>query len=266
MKIEEIQNSDIGLLRELQPEQWTDIRPHFYFYSASDFCKALKISEHGKILAVGATIQHQDSAWIAHIIVHPEHRNKGLGREITASLIEDLDSGRFRTIYLDATEMGYPVYKKLGFQIETEYIHMLGSRTDQYLSDPSAVVPYHFRFRDELLTLDKQISAEHRKKVLEPHLHSSLVYIMDGQIQGAYFPSLLDGYVMAKTRLAGIELMKIRMRSKPFARFPSDNIACIDFLLESGYEITGESKRMVLGEKRNWDGKGIFHRISGGLG
>lgn len=266
MKIEEVQNSDIDLLRELQPENWTDIRPHFYFYSASEFCKALKISEHGNILAIGATIQHQDSAWIAHIIVHPEHRNKGLGKEITAALIKDLDSARFRTVYLDATEMGYPVYKKLGFEIETEYIHLLGSQTDQYLSDPSAIVPFQARFRAELLTLDQQISAENRIKVLEPHLTSSLVYLSDGQIHGAYFPSLLDGYVMAKSTVAGTELMKIRMRSKPFARFPSENQACIDFLTGQGFEITGASKRMILGEKRDWNGKGIFHRISGGLG
>ena len=266
MRIEELENADIDLLRQLQPETWTDIRPYFYFYSASDFCQPLKISENGQIIAVGTNIQHRDSAWLAHIIVHPEHRNKGLGREIASALINSLDSQRFKTIYLDATEMGYPVYKKLGFETETEYTHLTGVHTDQYLSDPAAIVPFKNQQKDELLALDRKISAEDRINVLEPHLRYSLVYIVEGHVEGAYFPSLLDGFVLANTPIAGTELMKIRMRSKATARFPSENQACIDFLVKNGYEVTGASKRMVLGQKRDWNGKGIFHRISGGLG
>jgi hypothetical protein len=92
------------------------------------------------------------------------------------------------------------------------------------------------------------------------------VYVSEGKVQGAYFPFLLDRFVLANNVLAGTELMKIRMRNKPTARFPSENQACVDFLIENVYKITGSSKRMILGEKRNWNGKGIFHRISGGLG
>ncbi len=266
MNIQDLQNKDIDRLKELQPETWTDIRPYFYYYSASDFCQPLKISENGKVIAVGTNIQHQDSAWLAHIIVHPEHRNKGLGREMASALIKDLDRERFMTIYLDATDMGYPVYKKLGFEIETEYIHLEGKPTDQYLLNPDAIIPFHAGLKDELLALDRVISAENRINVLEPHLRSSLVYVSEGKVQGAYFPSLLDGFALANNVLAGTELMKIRMRNKPTARFPSENQACVDFLIENGYKITGASKRMILGEKRDWNGKGIFHRISGGLG
>jgi GNAT superfamily N-acetyltransferase len=266
MEVETIKIADIDLLKELQPDNWTDIRPYFYFYSASYFCQPLKISENGKVIAVGTNIQHQDSAWLAHIIVHPEHRNRGLGKEMASALIKDLDSARFRTIFLDATDMGYPVYKKLGFEVETEYIHLEGKQTDQYLSDPATVVPFHNIYKDELLALDMEFSAEDRMKLLEPHLNSSLLYISQNQVHGAYFPTLFDGFVLAAYPLAGTELLKIRMRNKSTARFPSENQACVDFLLANSYKVTGTSKRMILGEKRNWNGKGIFNRISGGLG
>ncbi len=266
MKIQNLENSDIDLLKELQPETWTDIRPYFYYYSASDFCQPLKISENGKIIAVGTTIQHQDSAWLAHIIVHPWNRNMGLGRKMASELINSLNREKFTTIYLDATEMGYPVYKKLGFEIETEYIHLEGKHTDQYLLDPVAIIPFHSDHKAELLAMDRRISAEDRINVLEPHLQSSLVYVSKGKVLGAYFPSLLDGFVLALNKLAGTELMKIRMRHTYTARFPFTNQHCINFLLGQGYNITGASKRMFLGKKRDWDGKGIFHRISGGLG
>lgn len=266
MKIEALKNSDIDLLKQLQPETWTDIRPYFYYYSASDYCQPLKIIEHGKIIGVGTNIQHQDSAWLAHIIVHPDNRKRGLGGKMASALIDDLDRKKISTIYLDATDMGYPVYKRLGFEVETEYIHMEGKHTDQYLSDANAIIPYHVQFKDELLSLDRQISAEDRIDVIEPHLPFSLVYVGDGKIQGAYFPTLLDGFVLASNSLAGTELMKIRMRNKFTARFPSENRACTDFLIKNGYKITGASKRMIFGEKRDWNGNGIFHRISGGLG
>lgn len=266
MKIEDVQNKDIDKLKELQPETWTDIRPYFYFYSGSDFCQALKITDKEKIVAVGTNIQHKDSAWLAHIIVHPDHRNKGLGLKMASALIEDLHSERFKTIYLDATDMGYPVYKKLGFEVETEYIHLNGKHVDQYLIEPSAVIPYHTKYKEELLALDRLISAEDRVRVLENHLASAILYVSGGKLQGAYFPFLLDGFVLAQTVEAGTELMKLRMRTKYNARFPMDNHACTDFLVKHGYEISGSSKRMILGEKRNWNGKGIFHRISGGLG
>jgi len=266
MITKDLQNPDIDLLKELQPDNWMDIRPYFYYYSASNFRQPLKIIENGKIIAVGTNIQHKDSAWLAHIIVHPAHRNRGLGKGMASALIAALNPERFKTIYLDATEMGYPVYKKLGFEIETEYIHLEGKHTDQYLLDSRAILPFHSDFRDELLELDKKISAENRIEVLQPYLQTSLVYVSEGKVQGAYFPSLLDGFVLALNPLAGTELMKIRMRQKYTARFPSANQACVDFLLENGYKVTGASKRMILGEKREWDGKCIFHRISGGLG
>lgn len=266
MEIQNLENTDIDRLKELQPETWTDIRPYFYYYSASHFCHPLKISENGKVIAVGTNIQHQDSAWLAHIIVHPGHRNRGLGGEMAFALYRHLDNKRFSTIYLDATDMGFPVYKKLGFEVETEYIHLEGKNTDQYLLEPDSVIPFRADLKEEILALDRLISAEDRIDVLEPHLRSSLLYVSNRKVQGAYFPYLLDGFVLAINPLAGTELMKIRMRNKPTARFPSENTACIDFLISNGYQVTGTSKRMILGKKRDWNGKGIFHRISGGLG
>lgn len=266
MSIQKVLNKDIDGLRELQPEGWTDIRQYFYYYSASEFCEPLKLTEGAKIIALGTTIRHQDSVWLAHIIVHPGFRNQGLGREIVVALLNNLNKETYKTIYLDATDLGYPLYKKLGFEIETEYVHLDGEHTDQYLIDPKYVIPYHAVFKDQLLELDKLISGENRIRVLQEHLISSLLYVSEGNLLGAYFPSLFDGFIMALDPLAGTELMKLRMRTKNSARLPISNQAAINFLLENAYKQVRTSKRMVLGEKRTWKDDGIFNRISGGLG
>lgn len=266
MKIESIQNADIDGLRELQPEGWTDIRPYFYFYSASDLCNPLKIVENNKIVAVGTTIQHPDTAWLAHIIVHPDFRNRGLGREIAGSLVQGLDNDHYRTIYLDATDMGYPVYKKLGFEVETDYIHLDGEYTDLFLNDPSAVIPYHERYRKDIFKLDLLVSDEDRRGILSDHLKPSLLYVENGLLRGAYFPSMFDGFILADNVSAGTELMKIRMRTKNTARFPAGNQHAVNFLLQNNYRHVRNSKRMIRGVKREWKADGIYNRISGGLG
>jgi hypothetical protein len=50
MIIEEIQNQDIDQLNLLQPVDWADIRPYFYYYSSSSFCEPIKISDEKGLL------------------------------------------------------------------------------------------------------------------------------------------------------------------------------------------------------------------------
>jgi GNAT superfamily N-acetyltransferase len=57
------------------------------------------------------------------IIVHPDHRGRGYGKAITQALLDRIDRTRYRTVYLDATDMGFPVYQSLGFVEEVRYGH-----------------------------------------------------------------------------------------------------------------------------------------------
>ncbi len=266
MKIQTLENKDIDILNELQPQGWGDIRPYFYYYSASVFCNPIKITDGKKITAIGTTIQHLDTVWLAHIAVHPEFRNQGLGKALTSALMESLDPEIFKTIYLDATDLGYPVYKKLGFELEMEYIHMEGEYTDLHLRDPESVIPYHEKYRMEVLELDKSTSGENRTIILNEYLKTSLLYLSKGKVRGAYFPGLFDKFILADDPEAGTELMKLRMRTKNTARLPVANESAINFLIENGYKKVRTSRKMRLGKKLEWKAENIYNRISGGLG
>ena len=266
MEILNINNKDIELLNELQPIAWGDIKPYFQYYCSSAFCDPIKICVRNKIVAVGTSIKHRDTAWLAHIVVHPEFRNKGLGNEITSSLLKRLNPKIFQTIYLDATEMGYPVYQKLGFRVESEYIRLKGELKNLDLIAPTAIVAFDTKYRNAVLELDKISSAENRELVLEDHLKSSILYLSEGKVRGAYFPGFFDHYIMADLPHAGTELMKLRMQVKNTAWLPINNQAGISFLLENDYAEIGKSRRMILGEGREWKCENSFNRISGGLG
>jgi len=266
MIIEVVQNQDIDQLNLLQPADWDDIRPYFYYYSSSSFCDPIKISDANRIVAVGTTIKHQDTAWLAHLIVHTEYRNQGLGKMLTNALVDRADPKIFKTIYLDATDMGYPVYKKVGFEIEMDYMHLDGNLINLNLKNPASVIPFEKKYRDQVMELDKITSGENREVIFRDHLKSSMIYLLEGKVRGAYFPGFFDRYIMADLPEAGTELMKLRMRAKNTTKLPVKNQAGIDFLLENNYNEVRRSKRMILGEKREWKGENNFNRISGGLG
>jgi GNAT superfamily N-acetyltransferase len=59
-------------------------------------------------------------AWIGMMIVHREHRRRGLGAALMRLALEYLASRGVATVKLDATPAGQPLYESLGFVTEVE--------------------------------------------------------------------------------------------------------------------------------------------------
>jgi GNAT superfamily N-acetyltransferase len=57
-------------------------------------------------------------AWIGMVLVHPDHRRRGIGRALLERCIEHLRGRDVRCIKLDATPAGKQVYDGLGFKDE----------------------------------------------------------------------------------------------------------------------------------------------------
>jgi len=55
-------------------------------------------------------------AGIYHVSTDPDHRGRGLGSTITRAPLLEARSRGYRIAVLHATEMGYPVYQRLGFE------------------------------------------------------------------------------------------------------------------------------------------------------
>jgi len=58
----------------------------------------------------------KDRAWIGVVITHPDHRRRGLGRRVTQAAIDYAQEQGVRCILLDASDMGRPVYERMGFR------------------------------------------------------------------------------------------------------------------------------------------------------
>lgn len=60
----------------------------------------------------------QELAWIGMVLVLPECRGKGIGRRLMEHALAWLEQRGLQQVKLDATDMGRPLYEKLGFREE----------------------------------------------------------------------------------------------------------------------------------------------------
>lgn len=264
MRISPIEVRDIEKLLEFQPPGWNDIPRDFRTCIDKPHHDQVKGEVDGRIVAVGAIIYHSDTAWLAKIIVHPGHRNKGYGKVITQCLIDRIDRMRYRTIYLDATDMGYPVYSGLGFVDEVSYQHFsrpIGWADVESRSRPSTVAD-----RSQLLELDQLVYGEDRLLLLADHLLDARVIEVDGRIVAAYFPTLFQGHIIATVSRFAEPLMRERLCSFDTAQLPMTNVEGLELLRRSGCSEVRTSRRMFLGERRPWKPAMLYNRTSGQLG
>lgn len=267
MQFDPVTYNDLGEIRNLQPEGWSDIVPEFKFYVDSAFCNPIKIKIDNKIVGVGASIAFNNTSWIAHIIVESSFRKRGIGYYIVEELLKNIESNSIKTCSLIATELGQSIYMKAGFRIVTEYSFF--KREIPWKDQPISknTISFKEEYRSQIYELDKKISGENREKLITHHLVHSIVYVENNEVIGYHIPSLKEGLIFADTDDAGLELMKIKYAKINEAALPSDNIAGIEFLKQNGFVKTNKrGTRMIRGRDIDWDPKKIYSRIGGNLG
>lgn len=56
--------------------------------------------------------------WVGMVLTHPDFRSRGFATRLVTHCLEQADALGIRTVKLDATEQGQPLYEKLGFVSE----------------------------------------------------------------------------------------------------------------------------------------------------
>lgn len=256
--------NDLAEIEFLQPEGWPDITPHIQFYLNSTFCFPLKIEIDNHIAGIGTLIKHDDVAWLAHIIVHTDYRNKGIGTSITKALLELADHHKCKTVLLIATTLGQPVYKKLGFILEAEYVNFKGELISK--TETSTVIPYHPKYETDILTLDQSVTGELRVELLKQHFAEAKLVVENNKLLGYYLPTLGEGLIVAETPLAGQEFLTLKLNHQNKTVIPADNKAGVDFLKAHGMVEHSRVSRMYMGRKLLWQPEKIYSRIGGNMG
>lgn len=265
MQILPLNPSDLDLLPQIQPSDWTDIRIPIGSYLEPQYCYPFKAIINDVLVGTGTAILHEKTGWLSTIVTHGQYRNQGIGKRITEYLLAFLQDKNCDYIYLIATALGEPVYKKAGFMTESRY----NSYKDINLEDlpiSKNINPYQAGYRQAIIELDRTISGEDRSQHFEAFLSESFVYLQNEKVEGVFFPSFGDGLIVANTETAGLELMKKRFQKFNIASFPEENKIAQRFMEFYGYTPTNSLARMNYKNQMPWKQEGLYNRVGGNIG
>src|SRR5205823_12799992 len=101
--------------------EWGVSREFLAFATRQPACVPMVADADGAIVATGVGTANGTVGWIGTIFVTPERRGQGIGRAITQSIIDRLESAGARTLVLVATADGRRLYATMGFEVQTRY-------------------------------------------------------------------------------------------------------------------------------------------------
>ncbi|MBL0848330.1 MULTISPECIES: GNAT family N-acetyltransferase [Mammaliicoccus] len=90
--------------------------------------------ENDTIIASGAIVYYPfppsftnpsgERAYVTNIYTHPDYRGRGIAQTIIKALIKNVESRNIKKVFLAASTLGKPVYKKLGFEEAPEWMEI----------------------------------------------------------------------------------------------------------------------------------------------
>jgi len=92
------------------------------------------VEDQGEVVACGAVLFYEfppsytnktgKKAYIANMFTDENYRGRGIAKELLAKLVEEVRTAGILKIWLGASGMGRPVYRKFGFMESDEYLEM----------------------------------------------------------------------------------------------------------------------------------------------
>ena len=265
MKFEKIRIEDIDEAVKLDPKDWSHIGPRLDAYIKLESCLSIKLSDENEIRGIGTAVSFKSSGWIGHLIVKDGHRGKGYGKAILNYLCDHFFKTGHKTISLFTTNMGYPMYDKYGFAVQTEYVQYEKTSDKDYIMS-SNITNLEAKDYETILKMDRLAAGEDRSELLLGFVNDGLVYKQNNKITGFYLKNLGEGILIAETEEAGEELIKLRMTTRKQATVPIENNFANSFFSENKYKKTENVRKMMYGEKIKGKYENIFNRAGGSYG
>jgi len=165
-------------------------------------------------------VPSERSAWIAMVLTDPNFRRRGLANALLGHGIAYAESHGASTIWLDATEMGRPVYEKLGFGTTYTLTRYRGIARPIDRSDET--VRLRLMSREDLAggevdDLDLAATGADRLKLLTALRDELPEFALMGMPDGAEVTSVL-GFTLARRGCRATQLGPVIARTERVGR------------------------------------------------
>jgi GNAT superfamily N-acetyltransferase len=106
-----------GFLSAAEGEGWRVPATEIELFKGSLAGSALALRCGGRFAGLVTAVNHGASAWIGNLLVPPAMRGKGYGKQLLDQAILRLEEQQVRSIWLTASEAGFPLYRRRRFEI-----------------------------------------------------------------------------------------------------------------------------------------------------
>lgn len=205
-------------------------------------CFAVEVGN--RVVATTTAICYGDDlAWIGMVLTLPEHRGRGYARQLMERALHDVEARGMAWIKLDATDLGAPLYRKLGF--ETECL------IERWRRPPGPLQVTNVNEYQTDLQLDHEAFGADRSRLL-----TSLALLGAVAVPGAGFamsrPGANAAYVgpcIARTAETAAELLRATVARRGAEPLYWDllpgNAAAVDLARHLGFTVVRRLERMV---------------------
>ena len=119
----------------------------------------------GQAVATTTTCTFGPVGWIAMVLVDESFRHRGIATRLVQRALGYLEKQSVTTVRLDATIYGRPVYERIGFVAEHEFVRMQGVAPAGRARPEAAAAT--LEDLDLLAALDRQATGTDRRRLLE---------------------------------------------------------------------------------------------------
>jgi GNAT superfamily N-acetyltransferase len=275
---------DSGPLADaIAADHWGARQAWFEFVVTHPACRpVVAVDADGRRLGSAVATVNGPVAWIGTIWVVPDRRREGIGERLTAAVMDVAADAGCRTSLLVATEVGRPLYEKLGFELQTSIVVVEAPGTGPDASGRMAAGPPDPRVRpfrpddlEAMARLDRAATGEDRAHLLRAFATPDSATVLDDPADG------LAGFVVRapwgggatiapdpEVALAILEARRRRTGPDRHVRAGvlADNAAGLERLVTAGWTEAWRAPRLARGEPLEWRPEAIWGQFNHALG
>ena len=254
---------------------WGD-RGEFLSFAASQAeCRPFVASSGPDVVATGIGTANGPVGWVGAIFVDSAFRRRGIGQAVTDAVVGALEAAGCRTLVLVASKEGRPMYERMGFELQTEYVTLEAPGTADGQRPGAAARPFEPGDLEGMARLDRTATGEDRAHLLARFASLTSARVLtgpDGEVVafsvrapwggGATIARAIDDAVAileARRAVVGPERI-VR------AGVPRENVAGIERLKELGWRRSWRAPRLARGAPLEWRPEQIWGQFAMALG
>jgi GNAT superfamily N-acetyltransferase len=248
---------------------WGDRRASLEFFARQPSTVPLLAEVDGVTVGTAIAAQHGSCGWIGLVFVAPEMRGRGLGAELTRAALQVLQEHACLTVLLAATELGRPIYDRLGFVPQGGYTVLNGPARSTPMTDPRLrrLLPSDV---DAVCALDLAVTDEDRSSTIRAIADG---WVIDGgqELRGFALRTPWGlGPAIAREPSDGMLLLELLRGQADVEHMtvvvPSENQQAIEHLRAQAFTEQRQLPRMTLGPPPAWQPRAIWTIFSFALG